>query len=391
MIVWAVVSIGRLPPMDGPPPSREGVGLLTVLAVIAVGLYALAAWRAIQLYRLRGGNVLLSLSVAMILLAEAMIAVVVSRNWRLSWWEWHVLMLAAFVAIALGARSEYRRSGTLTGAFGGLYLEATLARLDRWHAGAIAAVAAAEEGGGSSEQVMAGLRREGATDTDIVLLEEAARELRRLDDAFRPYLPTVLAEGIRQGAPAIDQLGGEERVVSVLFADLAGFTTFSETRAPTEVLAMLNEQWAAVVPGIDAAGGVIEHFAGDGVMVIFNADGSQPDHARRAAQAAAVVVAAGQAITTRHPGWPIFRVGINTGPAVVGTMGAAERRSFAVIGDTTNTASRLMAAGSPGMIVVGRATWEALGPEAVGRALGGVAVKGKREPVEAWVLEPPTA
>ena len=246
MIVWAVVSIGRLPPMDGPPPSREGVGLLTVLAVIAVGLYALAAWRAIQLYRLRGGNVLLSLSVAMILLAEAMIAVVVSRNWRLSWWEWHVLMLAAFVAIALGARSEYRRSGTLTGAFGGLYLEATLARLDRWHAGAIAAVAAAEEGGGSSEQVMAGLRREGATDTDIVLLEEAARELRRLDDAFRPYLPTVLAEGIRQGAPAIDQLGGEERVVSVLFADLAGFTTFSETRAPTEVLAMLNEQWAAV-------------------------------------------------------------------------------------------------------------------------------------------------
>jgi class 3 adenylate cyclase len=154
---------------------------------------------------------------------------------------------------------------------------------------------------------------------------------------------------------------------------------------------MLNEQWAAVVPGIDAAGGVIEHFAGDGVMVIFNADGSQPDHARRAAQAAAVVVAAGQAITTSHPGWPIFRVGINTGPAVVGTMGAAERRSFAVIGDTTNTASRLMAAGSPGMIVVGRATWEALGPEAVGRALGGVAVKGKREPVEAWVLEPPTA
>ena len=247
--MWAVVSIGRLPPMDGPPPSREGVGLLTVLAVIAVGLYALAAWRAVQLYRLRGGNVLLSLTVAMILLAEAMVAVVVSRNWRLSWWEWHVLMLAAFVAIALGARSEYRRSGTLAGAFGGLYLEATLARLDRWHAGAIAAVAAAEEGGRSSDQVLAGLRREGATDADIALLEEAARELRRLDDAFRPYLPSVVAEGIRAGGVGVDRLGGEERVVSVLFADLAGFTTFSETRSPTEVLAMLNEQWAVVVPG----------------------------------------------------------------------------------------------------------------------------------------------
>ena len=279
MALWAVVSIGRLPPIDGPPPSREGVGLLTVLAVVAVGLYLLTAWRAAQLYRLRGGEVLLSLTVAMILLAEAMVAVALSRNWRLSWWEWHLLMLAAFVAIALGARTEYRRTGTLAGAFGGLFLEATLARLDRWHAGAIASVAAAEEAGRSTDQVLAGLRREGATDADLALIGEAARELRRLDEAVRPYLPSVVAEGIRSGAPGVSRLGGQERVVSVLFADLAGFTAFSESRTPSEVLAMLNEQWAAVVPGIFRAGGIIEHFAGDGVMVIFNADGSQPDHA----------------------------------------------------------------------------------------------------------------
>jgi adenylate cyclase len=389
MAIWAVVSVGRLPPMDGPPPSREGVGLLTILAVVAVVLYAIAAWRSARLYRLRGGDVLLSLTVAMILLAESMVAVALSRNWRFSWWEWHLLMLAAFVAIALGARSEYRRSGTLAGAFGGLYLEATLARLDRWHAGAIAAVAAAEEEGRSSDQVLAGLRREGATDADVALLEEAARELRRLDAAFRPYLPSPVAESIRHGATATSGLGGQERIVSVLFADLAGFTTFSETRSPTEVLAMLNERWAVVVPDIDAAGGVIEHFAGDGVMAIFNADGSQPDHARRAANAAAAIVAAGRDVLVAHPDWPVFRVGINTGPAVVGSVGAAERRSFAVIGDTTNTGARLMAAGDPGMVVVGRATWEALGPDAIGRALGGVRVKGKRAPVEAWVLDVP--
>lgn len=390
MAIWAIVSIGRLPPMDGPPPPSEGVGLLTALAVIAVALYAYAAWQSIRLYRLRGGTVLLTFSLALILLAEAMVAVAFSRNWRLSWWEWHLLLLGAFALIALGARRDYQRSGSLSGAFGGLYLEANLARLDRWHAGAIAAVAAAEERGESTDRILDGLRREGASDDEIALLEEASQELRRLDAAFRPYLPSVVAEGIRQGEPGIGRLGGEEREVSVVFADLAGFTTFSESRDPTEVIAMLNEYWAVVVPVIDQAGGVIEHFAGDGVMAIFNADGTQPDHARRAAATGTAIVAAGRPLAAAHPGWPIFRVGVNTGAAVVGTVGATERRSFAVIGDTTNTAARLMAAGDPGTVVVGRMTWEALGDERAGSALGGVRVKGKREAVEAWVLRDPS-
>ena len=390
MAIWAIVSIGRLPPMDGPPPTSEGVGLLTVLAVIAVLLYAYAAWRSAQLYRLRGGIVLLTFTIALILLAEAMLAVALSRNWRLSWWEWHLLLLAAFTAIALGARAEYRRSGSLVGAFGGLYLEANLARLDRWHAGAIAAVAAADERGEPTTRIIDGLRREGATEDEIDLLTQAAQELRRLDAAFRPYLPSVIAQGIRQGQPGIARLGGEERVVSVLFADLAGFTTFSESRAPTEVIAMLNEYWAAVVPVIDAAGGVIEHFAGDGVMAIFNADGAQADHARRAAATGSAIVAAGRPLAEAHPGWPIFRIGVNTGSAVVGNVGVTERRSFAVIGDTTNTAARLMAAGEPGQVVVGRMTWDALGDDRAGDALGEVRVKGKQEPVEAWVLRQPT-
>ena len=66
-----------------------------------------------------------------------MLAIAVSRNWNLSWWEWHVLMLAAFAAIAIGVRREYANSGSLTGAFGGLYLQGTLARIDRWHGRAI--------------------------------------------------------------------------------------------------------------------------------------------------------------------------------------------------------------------------------------------------------------
>ena len=387
MVVWGFLSLAGLPPLDGPPPITEGVGLLTILGVIAVVLYAFAAFRTYRLYRQRGGTILLTISVALVLLAEAMIAVVASRNWQLSWWEWHLLMLAAFLLIALGAREEYRRSGSLTGAFGGLYLEQTLARIDRWHAGAIAAVATAQAEGRPVEGVLDQLRGEGATSDEVALLAGTAEELRRLDASFQPYLPSVVAERIRQSGTPGEALPGEERIVSVLFADLAGFTTFSETRPATEVLEMLNTFWAAVVPAIDARGGVIEHFAGDGIMAIFNTQGDQPDHARRAADAARAIVIAARPVAASHPGWPTFRVGVNTGKAVLGDVGAAERRSFAVIGDTTNTAARLMTAAEPGEIVVGRATWDGLGDAARGDALGPIRVKGKRDPVEVWRLD----
>jgi adenylate cyclase len=386
MVAWGVLSIARLPPLDGPPPTQEGVGVLTVLAIVGVAFFCYSAWRYVGLFRDRGGLVPFAVAIAFILLAEALVAVAVSRNWHASWWEWHVLMLSAFVAIAVGARHEYRQSGSLTAAFGGLYLEATLARIDRWHAGAIAAVVGAEEHGEPQDRVLARLRREGATSDEVALVVRAASELRRLDALFRPYLPSVVAKRIRREPTAPVRLGGEERDVSVLFADLAGFTTFSETRAPTEVIAMLNEFWAVVVPVIDSAGGVIEHFAGDGVMAIFNAAGDQPDHAPRAARAALAIVEAARPLATQRTGWPMFRVGLNTGRAVVGNVGVAGRHSFAVIGDTTNVAARLMAAGKPGQVVIAAATWHALGEDADGVALGPTVVKGKRLPVEAWIL-----
>src|SRR6185503_20874579 len=102
--------------------------------------------------------------------------------------------------------------------------------------------------------------------------------------------------------------------------------------------------------------------AGDGVMASFNTATDQPDHAIRAAATGLAIVAAGRELAARNPTWPVFRVGVNTGPAVVGNVGAVGRRSFAVIGDTTNTASRLMSLGDPGEVTVSRATWEALGP-----------------------------
>jgi class 3 adenylate cyclase len=389
MVGWAVFSIAQIPPLDGPPPVSEGGGILDLLSVVAVVLFAFAALRLAQFFRYRGDTILLAMAAAVTLLAEALIAIVFSRNWHLSWWEWHLLLLAAFLTIALAARNEYQRRGSLTGAFGGLYLEATLARVDRWYASAVASVAAAQAAGGTTDDVLAELRREGATDQELTLLSQTAREVSRLDASFRPYLPAVVTERVRRRASSPSATIGDERVVTAMFADLAGYTPFSERHEPREVVEMLNANWAAVVPIVDRAGGTIEHFAGDGVLTVFNAAGNQPDHAQRAARAATEILIATRDIAAAHPGWPIFRIGINTGPVVVGVIGTAARRSFAAIGDPVNTGARLQAAAEPGQVVVGRATWDALNDPTAGVSLGAIRVKGKRDPVEAWRLTLP--
>ena len=173
--------------------------------------------------------------------------------------------------------------------------------------------------------------------------------------------------------------------MSVLFADLEGFTSFSERTSAPEVVAMLNAYWAKVVPVVAAEDGMIERFAGDAVMVVFNAASDQPDHAQRAARAALGFVQASEAIAAGQPGWPRFRVGVNSGPAVIGNVGASEQRSFTAIGDTTNLAARLQAAADPGRVVIG-ATTAAVLTGAVLEPMGPLELKGKTEPVEAFLL-----
>ncbi len=388
LVAWAIASLAQLPPLDGPPPEAEVAGPLVVVAIAAVFLFGWSAVRYWQLFRARRTILALAITAALVLLAEAMLAVALSRRWHLSWWEWHVLMTAAFASIVLGVRSEYRRTRSLAATFGGIYLEQTLARVDRWHGRAIAELAALQAQDQPTDRLLADLRRDGASEDELNLLQQAAAEMRRTEELFRPYLPIQLARRLPVD-PAVGRLGGEERDVTVLFADLAGFTSFSENHPPTDVLHMLNSYWAVVVPIIDRAGGVIEHFAGDGVMVIFNAVADQPDHALRGARAALEIVEATDALAESNPGWPRFRIGINTGPAVVGNVGAEGRRTFGAIGDTSNLGARLMSIGEPGQVVISAAARDALlraGMETHATPLGRVTVKGKQHRVEAWAL-----
>ncbi|MGH2383964.1 MAG: adenylate/guanylate cyclase domain-containing protein, partial [Candidatus Limnocylindria bacterium] len=386
LTAWGVASLLGLEPLRSVMPSEALSGPIATVAAVAVLLYGYAAWRYFGIARRRASPVALALVGALILLAEAMTAVALSRTWRLSWWEWHVLMTLAFGIIALAARAEYRRTGSLVAAFRPIYRDATLAHIDRWHGRALADLAEREARGEPIDGLVDDLRGDGASVEEIGVLTAAAREMRRVDELFRPYLPQHVAERLR-ATPDIGRLGGETRTVSALFADLAGFTAFSESREPAEVISMLNTYWASVVPIIDTSGGSIEHFAGDGVLVLFNAFVDQADHPARAARCALDMVQATDAIAAEHQ-WPRFRVGINSGPVVAGTVGAAGRRSFATIGDTTNLASRLMSAAEPGQIVVGPSTRALLEPMAEHELvpLGPIRVKGKREPIEAWVL-----
>jgi adenylate cyclase len=375
---WGVYSLSNLPPLDRALTDEEAHGPLYALAAIGLPLYAFAAVRYVQLYRRRPAPMPAAVAAAFTLLAEAMLAIAFGHNWHASWWEWHVLMAVAFGLVAFVARQEYRRRRSTAALFKDLYLEHTAELIDRRYASALRDLTDEKTDTRTLRE------REHFSDEEARLLEQAAGELRRLDELFSPYLSPQLMTRLRE-QPGGGELGGEEREISVLFADLQGFTAFSERSTPPEVVAMLNAYWAEVVPVVAAEDGMIERFAGDAVLVVFNAATDQPDHAERAARAALAFVDASEAVARGRPEWPRFRVGVNSGPAVIGNVGALEQRSFTAIGDTTNLAARLQAEAEPGKVVIGATTAGEL-PGAILEPLGPLELKGKSEPVQAFRL-----
>jgi class 3 adenylate cyclase len=296
-------------------------------------------------------------------------------------------MAAAFLLVAAAVRREYKERGSAAEALDNLYLEHTVARVHDGYARALADLSAeSERSGDISTRAHEVAAQFGLGADQAALLERAAAQLRDIDRLYRPYVPAPLASRLRDD-PGAAELGGAEQEITVLFADLQGFTSFSEHADPADVIGMLNAYWAVTVPVVVREyGGLIERFAGDAVMVVFNAAGDQPDHARRAVAAALAMQTAADGAAQGQPGWPRFRAGVNTGPAIVGNVGTADQRSFAAIGDTTNLASRLQTAASPGKVVVGAATAEALGNGAELQSLGLVQAKGRKARVEAFAV-----
>jgi adenylate cyclase len=301
MGAWAAVSLTTLPPLDDPIPPEEVRGPLIALAVAGGLLYAFAAVRYAALYRRRPSALLLAVVASFFLLAEAMVAVALARNWHATWWEWHLLMLVAFAVVARSAWHEWKVEGSPAEIWSDIYQERTR---------------------GHSEEL------------------------------------------------------------SVLFADLQGFASYSERTHEDEVKAMLDEYWRAAAPVAEAHGGWIDKTIGDALMVVFRDEG----HALRAARAGLAFQEETGRIAGAHPAWPRFRTGINSGTAIVGLPEARGARRLTVTGDTVNVAARLEGHARAGEVMIGATTRVALGSLAQVEDLGELPVRGKAQPVRAFLL-----
>ncbi len=184
------------------------------------------------------------------------------------------------------------------------------------------------------------------------------------------------------------QVGGENQKVTVLFADIRGFTSLAEGMTPEGVVDMLNRYFSAMTETIFEHGGTLDKYLGDGLMTLFGAPFAREDDAFQAVRAA-IEMQRSLAELNRGSGRAPLRmgIGINTGPVIVGYMGASRRLDYTAIGDTVNTASRLTALAEPDQILVSAATQaELAAAEFAARALPPVRVKGKAAPVEIFEI-----
>lgn len=203
-------------------------------------------------------------------------------------------------------------------------------------------------------------------------------ERARVTRIFGEYVAPEAVERVLRGELS---LGGERREVSILFADIRGFTTLSNHLEPEAVLGYLNRYFEPVCDAVTRHGGMVNKFMGDGLLAVFGAPEPDPDHARHAAAAALDMVAAAARVA-RPDGQPTrIGVGVHAGPVVLGSMGADRRRDYTVIGDTVNTASRIegLTRELGAEVLVSAAVAEACGLAT--ERVGPVRVKGRDEPV----------
>jgi adenylate cyclase len=220
--------------------------------------------------------------------------------------------------------------------------------------------------------------------TDLVLIEEARQaesaEQQRMRALLSRYLAPRVLEQLLSSSGDLE-LGGSRRNVSVLFADVRGFTGFSASREPEDVVAMLNQYLALATVEVFGELGTIDKFLGDGVMAIFGAPLALEDHPMAAVRAALRMRSRLDELrraTGVHVG---FGIGINSGDAIVGNIGTAQFMSYTAIGDVVNVAARLQAEARSGEILISETTVDGLAGRALIEDLGGLYVKGRPEPV----------
>lgn len=216
------------------------------------------------------------------------------------------------------------------------------------------------------------------------LIEEA-----RVRDRLQRYHSAAVVDRIltTSAGPAGDvPFLAEERDVTVVFADIVGFTSRTESMPPSSVAQLLNRCLTALCEAVFLEDGTLDKFVGDAVLAVFGAPLHQADHAARALRAAQAMRLAVAGLGVEPP--IVLRIALNSGVATVGDIGSPKRREYTVLGDVVNTCSRMVSSAcEPGQIVVSASTLARLEARPALRPLGPVQLRGRQGAVELYALE----
>jgi len=232
----------------------------------------------------------------------------------------------------------------------------------------------------------------GAVAIERAQLAEKIEQERQIRNKMERYHSPAVIDEIVKGVVTANETEIRNADVSILFADISGFTTVSETKKPEEVAEFLSNFFSAAVDAIFAYGGTLDKFIGDAVMAFFGAPIPQDDHADRAIMAGLMMMERVEQWNAERDrqGLPAvrIRIGINSGPAVVGNVGTEKRVDYTVLGSSVNIASRLESGvAKPGQLVVSKNTLERCFGSFETEPLGEFALKGLQQKMPVFAIK----
>lgn len=214
---------------------------------------------------------------------------------------------------------------------------------------------------------------------------------RRVINVFKQYVAPQVVDKISKDRDFELVIGGENRHIAVLFVDIRGFTTMSESLKPEEVVEILNEYLGLTTQAIFDNGGTLDKFVGDATMAVFNAPFDLDDYIFRAVATAWDMQAGADRIAEkfheRYGKSVSFGIGVNCGNAVVGNIGCDFRMDYTAIGDTVNTAARLESNAKPGQILISKEVYEAVKDRVLVTPIGEIPLKGKSNGVFVYQVD----
>jgi adenylate cyclase len=230
------------------------------------------------------------------------------------------------------------------------------------------------------------LKDAGQKTQGVAIVLDDLTERKKLEAQRRLFERMVSPAVIEQLDPNSLQLGGKRTEITAMFADIRGFTSFSEKQEPEQLVKTLNRYLAAMAEAVLAQEGTIDKFMGDAIMAWFNAPIPQSDHTLRAVKTSLIIRESVENLYKELPADAhlYFGVGIHCGDAVLGLIGTEKRLEYTAISDSVNTAKRIQENSAKNQILISRVAYERVKKEVVVKPHADMSLKGKTQPLEVY-------